>query len=99
MCGCHEDPIPADWDGEYGRCVKCGCTEDPDMRYESFGPVCNPDGSASDVTKAMLAGTGRDPEEFAHTSAVLARHEAAFGDEHDEDCPLCGVDAQSGDEA
>lgn len=24
-----------------------------------------------------------------------AEHEAAFGDEHDEGCPLCGVDAQT----
>ena len=38
------------------------------MRYEDFGPVANPDGSASDVTKQMLADTGRDPEEFARKS-------------------------------
>jgi hypothetical protein len=29
--------------------------------------------------------------------AILKRHEEAFGDEHDEDCPLCGVDAQEHD--
>lgn len=26
---------------------------------------------------------------------VLQRHEDAYGDEHDENCPLCGVDAQT----
>jgi len=30
-----------------------------DMRYESLGPVLNPDGSPSDITKKMLEGTGR----------------------------------------
>lgn len=37
---------------------------------DSLGPVCNPDGSPSDVTKAMLAGTGRDPVAFAASSAI-----------------------------
>jgi len=32
------------------------------MRYEDLGPVTNPDGSPSDLTIAMLAGTGRDPD-------------------------------------
>lgn len=29
------------------------------MKEESFGPVFNPDGSPSDVTRQMLEGTGR----------------------------------------
>jgi hypothetical protein len=33
--------------------------------YIDFGPVANPDGSPTQVTKDMLAGTGRDPDEFA----------------------------------
>lgn len=33
-----------------------------------------------------------------HMTDVMARHEAAYGDEHDEDCPLCGVDAQQPEE-
>lgn len=35
------------------------------MRYEDFGPVANPDGSPTEMTRQMLAGTGRDPVEFA----------------------------------
>lgn len=34
------------------------------MREENFGPVFNPDGSPTEFTKQMLAGTGRDPEEL-----------------------------------
>jgi hypothetical protein len=39
---------------------------------DSLGPVCNPDGSPSDVTRAMLAGTGRDPDDFARDAAAAA---------------------------
>ena len=35
------------------------------MREISLGPVRNPDGSPTELTKQMLAGTGRDPDEFA----------------------------------
>ena len=35
------------------------------MRYENLGPVANADGSPSDLTRSMLAGTGRSPEAFA----------------------------------
>lgn len=55
------------------------------MQYENFGPVVNPDGTPSDITRAMLAGTGRDPVEFAggsmeagstiYVSAIHARSE------------------------
>lgn len=38
------------------------------MRYENLGPVSNPDGSPSDITRAMLAGTGRDPVQFVRAS-------------------------------
>jgi hypothetical protein len=41
------------------------------MRYENLGPVCNEDGSPTDLTRNMLAGTGRDPDEFA--AKVAAR--------------------------
>ena len=34
------------------------------MREESLGPVFNPDGTPTEVTKQMLAGTGRSPEEL-----------------------------------
>lgn len=37
----------------------------------------------------------RRPEEThraAHMINVLRRHDEAYGDEHDEDCPFCGVD-------
>lgn len=34
------------------------------MREESLGPVLTSDGSPSEVTLAMLAGTGRSPEEL-----------------------------------
>ena len=30
-----------------------------------------------------------------HKFAVLARHTEAYGDEHDEDCPICGVDSNT----
>jgi len=36
-----------------------------EMREINYGPVCNPDGTASDVTRDMLAGTGRDADDFA----------------------------------
>lgn len=29
------------------------------MQYQSFGPVLNPDGTPSDITKQMLSDTGR----------------------------------------
>jgi len=35
------------------------------MRYENFGPVANPDGTPTELTKEMLADTGRDAYEFA----------------------------------
>jgi len=38
------------------------------MREENFGPVSNPDGSPTEMTKAMLEGTGRSmrpPFDFA----------------------------------
>ena|ERR1051325_1819405 len=38
------------------------------MREINFGPVANPDGTPSDITREMLAGTGRDPNEFAALS-------------------------------
>jgi hypothetical protein len=42
------------------------------MRDENCGPVANPDGSPTQVTLDMLAGTGRDPVEFA---AAVPIHE------------------------
>ena len=38
------------------------------MKEENFGPVSNPDGTPTELTKEMLAGTGRSPEEFATES-------------------------------
>lgn len=38
------------------------------MRYENLGPVANADGSPSEITRAMLAGTGRDANAFAAAS-------------------------------
>lgn len=34
-------------------------------REINYGPVSNPDGSPTELTKQMLEGTGRDPVEFA----------------------------------
>jgi len=31
-------------------------------------------------------------KDFVHKMRLLSRHCDAYGDEHDEDCPLCGVD-------
>ena len=37
----------------------------------SLGPVANPDGSPTDVTRAMLADTGRDPDAFAAAAITI----------------------------
>jgi hypothetical protein len=38
--------------------------QDGEGSYINFGPVFNPDGTPSDVTLDMLAGTGRNPHTF-----------------------------------
>ena len=56
------------------------------MRYESFGPVSNPDGTPSAFTKSMLQGTGRSLEPPFN-----------FVDDDDTPgltCPICGSTAQ-----
>lgn len=40
------------------------------MREINYGPVSNPDGSPSEITKDMLAGTGRDADEFAMLASL-----------------------------
>jgi len=40
-------------------------TDDDLLPGESLGPVANADGSPTEITKKMLAGTGRDPVAFA----------------------------------
>lgn len=59
------------------------------MKYESLGPVSNPDGSPPELTKQMLAGTGRDPVEFADGPHVAGhdRIERCHRAESTMDCP------------
>jgi len=52
------------------------------MRYINFGPVSNPDGSPTDLTSGMLAGTGRSPEAFA--KVTRDGYDCAY-------CPLGGI--------
>jgi hypothetical protein len=72
-------------------------SEGDTMRYENLGPVRNPDGSPTDLTRSMLEGTGRDPVEFARQvpakRAIPTPEEYAAGDADGElagNCPVCG---------
>jgi hypothetical protein len=56
------EPEPSDGCPSCGRVMLCKCSELAEL---DCGPVANPDGSPSDLTRAMLAGTGRDPVAFA----------------------------------
>lgn len=58
------------------------------MREESLGPVANPDGSPTELTKQMLKGTGRDPDEFAATS----QYGTTYADLSLEDQPFVDVE-------
>lgn len=49
------------------------------MREESFGPVFNPDGSPTDFTIGMLAGTGREPTELEANPTTDAQRAIWFG--------------------
>lgn len=42
-----------------GMCANCGQTFAPNHTEVSFGPVLNSDGTPTEMTKGMLAGTGR----------------------------------------
>jgi hypothetical protein len=42
------------------------------MKTLDLGPVRNADGSPTDLTRAMLAGTGRDPDDFAAASLAAS---------------------------
>lgn len=75
------EPLPKDDEFDF---------PDPDLAREmgeemsreiSFGPVANPDGSPTEFTKQMLAGTGRDPDEFAR-SVPLIQRDREYADRH-----------------
>jgi hypothetical protein len=70
---------PHTHDGDIAVCTNDDIAQpqqESPMRYENLGPVANPDGSPSDLTRAMLAGTGRDPGAFAREArqAFLQGH-------------------------
>ena len=47
------------------------------MREENLGPVANPDGSPTELTRLRLEGTGRDVAQFAKMASgyvALRRH-------------------------
>lgn len=48
------------------------------MRELNLGPVAHPDGTPTDLTREMLAGTGRDPVAFARLATMKRT------------CPECG---------
>jgi hypothetical protein len=73
------------------RCTCHRCDSSALPRHENFGPVAKPDGSPTDLTRAMLEGTRGHADEFARQ---VPRKRA---------CPECGrvfdmLDATDADE-
>ncbi len=63
------------------------------MRDENLGPVANPDGTPTQLTRDMLARIGRDAEAFAReASALIDEHRDTnlhAGDTYIDGCPTC----------
>jgi hypothetical protein len=60
------------------------------MRFENLGPVANPDGSPTDLTREMLAGTGRDPDAFAAGARFTDEYGVPREDGRDDPAPRLG---------